>query len=66
MNNIYNNKNKKINPLTGNCLTKKQEDFCLAFFQSGNATGAAIFAGYNRKTARYMASRMLTKVNIKD
>ena len=45
-------------------LTQKQETFCINYFESGNATEAAIVAGYSKKTARVIASINLTKVNI--
>lgn len=47
-----------------NKLTQKQETFCLKYFELGNATEAAIAAGYHRKTARFIASENLTKLNI--
>lgn len=46
-------------------LTQKQETFCLKYFELGNATEAAIIAGYSPKTARYIASENLTKPYIK-
>ena len=42
-------------------LTRRQEGFCLNFFQLGNATQAAISAGYSVKTAAEIASENLTK-----
>lgn len=45
-------------------LTQKQETFCLKYFELGNATEAALVAGYSRKNARFIASINLTKVNI--
>ena len=45
-------------------LTIRQERFILAYFECGNATQAAIKAGYSRKTARFIASENLTKPNI--
>jgi len=47
-------------------LTQRQEIFCLKYFELGNATEAAIIAGYNRRTARFIASENLTKPNIKN
>lgn len=47
-------------------LTQRQENFCRNFFETGNATEAAIAAGYSPKTARFSASRLLTKVNISE
>jgi len=46
-------------------LTQKQETFCVKYFELGNATEAAIQAGYKRRAARFIASRLLTKDNIK-
>ena len=45
-------------------LTQKQEIFCLKYFELGNATEAAIIAGYNSKTAVVIASQNLRKLNI--
>ena len=45
-------------------LTQKQETFCLKYFELGNATEAAIIAGYSPKTARSIAAINLTKENI--
>lgn len=45
-------------------LTQKQENFVLNYFQSGNATEAAKLVGYSTGTARFSASRLLTKDNI--
>jgi len=45
-------------------LTQKQETFCIKYFELGNATEAAIQAGYKPKAARFIASRLLTKDNI--
>lgn len=45
-------------------LTQKQETFCLKYFELGNATEAALVAGYSSKNARFLASRWLTKANI--
>jgi len=42
-------------------LTVKQEKFCVNYFESGNATKAAIIAGYSSKTARFIAAENLTK-----
>ena len=47
-------------------LTAKQEAFVSAYCSNGmNATQACISAGYSKKTARQIASRLLTKANIK-
>jgi len=45
-------------------LTQKQETFCLKYFELGNATEAAIAAGYSSKTAVKIASENLTKLDI--
>lgn len=47
-----------------NGLTQKMETFCLKYFELGNATEAAIIAGYSSKNARAIASINLTKVDI--
>ncbi|MDC4242642.1 terminase small subunit, partial [Clostridium tertium] len=46
-------------------LTPKQKAFADYFIELGNATEAAIRAGYNKKTARQIGSMNLTKVDIK-
>ena len=45
-------------------LTQKQETFCLKYFELGNATEAAIIAGYSPHTAAVIASENLTKPKI--
>ena len=55
---IMNNKNQK--------LTLKQQRFCLEYLNSGNATQAAIKAGYSPKTARSIATENLSKLAIQD
>lgn len=45
-------------------LSLKQQKFCEYYVQSGNATEAAIKAGYSEKSARVTASKMLTFANI--
>jgi len=45
-------------------LTDKQEKFCYEYCLDFNATRAAIKAGYSEKTARSIASTLLTNVNI--
>lgn len=45
-------------------LTQKQETFCLKYFELGNATKAALIAGYSPKTVRSMAAQNLLKLNI--
>lgn len=47
-----------------NKLNARQQRFCIEYVRTGNATQAAIAAGYNEKTATQQASRLLTKVNI--
>lgn len=47
-------------------LSLKQKAFCDYYLETGNATDAAIRAGYNKKTARQIGSINLTKVNIKN
>lgn len=46
-------------------LTPKQQAFADYYIETGNATEAAIRAGYNKKTARQIGSMNLTKVDIK-
>lgn len=45
-------------------LTQKQELFCLKYFELGNASEAALIAGYKPRAARFIASENLTKPNI--
>lgn len=47
-------------------MTSRQMKFCLEYANSGNATQAAIKAGYNEKTARSQGQRLLTKADIKN
>ena len=47
-------------------LTHKQQRFVDEYIISGNATQAAIRAGYSKKTARFVGAENLTKPNIKD
>jgi len=47
-----------------NGLTQKQETFCLKYFELGNATEAALIAGYSPRSIRNIASVNLTKANI--
>lgn len=47
-------------------LTEKQKRFADEYIISGNATQAAIKAGYSKKTARFVAAENLTKPNIKN
>ena len=48
-----------------NKLTYKQQRFIEEYVIDGNATQAAIRAGYNEKTARFIGAENLTKPNIK-
>jgi len=45
-------------------LTQKQETFCLKYFKIGNATEAALIAGYSARSIRNIASITLTKANV--
>ena len=47
-------------------LNERQRRFVVAFigWARGNATKAAIFAGYSERTARVQASQLLSKLNI--
>lgn len=49
-----------------NKITEKQKRFCDEYLVDRNATQAAIRAGYSKKTAISQASRLLTKVNVRD
>lgn len=46
-------------------LTPKQKAFADEYLKSGNATQAAIKAGYSDKSARFVGAENLTKPNIK-
>ena len=49
-------------------MTERQENFCLEYAKSGNATQAYMAAGYSckdAKSAAVTASRMLRKVNVR-
>lgn len=46
-------------------LTAKQKKFADYYVNLGDATKAAIKAGYSKKTARFIASENLTKPNIR-
>lgn len=48
-----------------NTLTPRQRKFCDEYLISGNATDAAIKAGYSAKTAKQMASENLAKPDLK-
>tara|TARA_R110002167_G_C12684414_1_gene651762 strand:- start:2213 stop:2620 length:408 start_codon:yes stop_codon:yes gene_type:complete len=45
-------------------MTPKQKRFCEEYVVDSNATQAAIRAGYSRKNAKVIGSRLLTKVDI--
>ena len=45
-------------------LKEKQEKFCTEYLACGNATEAAIRAGYSAKNARFIAAENLSKHNI--
>lgn len=47
-------------------LTPKEEDFVYEYLVDMNATQAAIRANYSKKSARQLASRLLSKVHIQD
>src|SRR4030042_1544702 len=47
-------------------LTPKQDRFCEEYLVDLNATQAAIRAGYSEKTARQIANRLLTIVDIQE
>lgn len=46
-------------------MNARKERFCLEYAASGNATQAAIAAGYSPKTARSQGQRLLTNADIK-
>ena len=46
-------------------MTEKQKKFCDYFIETGNATKAAIFAGYSEKTAAVIGAENLIKPNIR-
>lgn len=45
-------------------MNVRQQAFCDYYLQSGNATEAAIKAGYSEKTARAIGAENLTKLDI--
>ena len=47
-------------------LTEKQKKFADFYIKLGNATHAAIEAGYSKRTARSQGQRLLTNVDIKN
>lgn len=46
-------------------MTPRQKKFCDEYLISGNATDAAVKAGYSRKTAKQMGSENLAKPDIR-
>lgn len=46
-------------------MTEKQKAFCDYYIETGNATEAAIKAGYSKRTAKVIGSENLTKPYIK-
>lgn len=46
-------------------MTPRQEKFCIEYLIDLNATQAAIRAGYSKRTAEALASRLLRNVNIR-
>ena len=46
-------------------MTPRQERFCVEYLINLNATQAAIRAGYSKRTAEALASRLLRNVNIR-
>lgn len=47
-------------------MNQRQQAFCEAYLLSGNATEAAIKAGYSPKSARSIGQRLLTYVDIRE
>ncbi|MGS5516890.1 terminase small subunit [Clostridioides difficile] len=47
-------------------LTEKQKRFCDYYIETGNATEAAIRAGYSEKTAKVIGAENLTKPYLKN
>lgn len=56
---------KKAVPSVSTKLTPQQKKFCKSRAKGQSATQAAIEAGYSKKTARQIGSKLLTKVDIK-
>jgi phage terminase small subunit len=46
-------------------LNPRQEAFCLAYARTGNATKAALEAGYSHKAAVVQGSRLLTNAKVR-
>ena len=47
-------------------MNQRQRAFCEAYLISGNATEAAVKAGYSPKSARSIGQRLLTYVDIRE
>lgn len=47
-------------------LDKRQLEFCINYVETANGTQSAIDAGYSKNSARYQASILLTRQNIRD
>ncbi|MGD1893999.1 MAG: terminase small subunit [Cyclobacteriaceae bacterium] len=47
-------------------MTAKENQFCIEFIVDNNGTQAAARAGYSKKTARQIATKLLSKVYIQD
>src|SRR5690625_3882985 len=47
-------------------LTEKQQRFCDYYIETGNATEAAIKAGYSKRTAKEMGHENLTKPHLRE
>ena len=45
-------------------ITPKRVEFARAYVLSGNATEAAVLAGFSQRTARQAGSRLLTNVDV--
>lgn len=56
---------KTVKKTTSETMSAKQEKFCLEYRKhEGNATAAAIAAGYSERTAGSQGNRLLKNVNI--
>ena len=47
-------------------MNQRRRAFCEAYLVSGNATNAAVKAGYSTRTARSIGQRLLTYVDIQE
>lgn len=47
-------------------LNVRQKKFCQEYLRLGNATKAAIVAGYSEKTANEQAAQLLAKISVKN